>query len=64
MSEFGEYKSLSEWCRDEGANYPTMVKRRREANAGFALNARLWLLNEMDWDMVKKTPLPGCRRVR
>jgi hypothetical protein len=64
VTDLSEYKSLFEWCKLDGLNYSTITKRRRQSGVGARVNARLWMLDKGEWEKVKKTPLPGCVRLR
>jgi hypothetical protein len=63
MSELKGMRSVQEWCRIDGVKYSTMIKRRTVAGVGLLLNSKLWMLTRKEFDIVKSTPLPGCRRV-
>lgn len=64
MSDIKNYKPLSTWCEEERYNYSTAAKRRAAAGVGASVNAKLWMLTASDWEKVKNTPLPGCKRIR
>jgi hypothetical protein len=57
-------KSIRGWASAEGMNYWTATKRRSVAGVGVCVPPGTWMLTRKEWETVKKTPLPGCRRVR
>jgi len=64
MNGLNGMRTLADWVRSEGLNYSTLSKRRREAGLGIQVPPKTWLLTKKEWEEVKRTPLPGCRRVQ
>ena len=56
-------KTLREWAAEYGTSYQTAVKRRAMAGVGRSIPPHTWLLTKREFEIVLKTPLPGCTRV-
>jgi hypothetical protein len=64
VSDIKSYKPLTEWCKLEKRNYNTMIKRRAAAGVGTCIPPGTWLLTKAEWEICKKTPIPGAKTIK
>ena len=58
-----EMRTLRQWAAEDGLAYQTVVVRRRQAGVGTRIPPGTWLLTRAEWNIVKRTPLPGCTKI-
>lgn len=59
-----DMKTIRQWAILSDVPYYTAVKRRRMADLGVLIPPKTWLLTREEWEIVKRTPLPGCSTVK